>query len=93
MKCFFKPKKPSNFFILEISVTSDINLPFSPICLFLKCAVCCKDIKSVRIFYNFSERAFDIIFRSAFNKDMGLQFCTNLLSLSFFSINLMIASI
>ena len=49
MKCFFRLKKPSNFFILEISITSDINLPFLPICLFLKYAVCCEDIKSIKI--------------------------------------------
>ena len=53
--------------------------------------VCCEDIKSGKTFFSFSERAFDIIFRSTFNKEMGLQFFMNLLSLSFFSTNLMIA--
>ena len=67
-------KKPSNFFILAISITSDINLPLSPICLFLTYAVCCEDIKSGKTFFSFSEGAFDIIFRSTFNKEMALFF-------------------
>ena len=71
------------FFILAISIT-DINLPLSPICQFLTYAVCCEDIKSGKTFFSFSERAFDIIFRSTFNKEMGLQFFMNFLSLSFF---------
>ena len=65
-------KKLSNFYILAISITSDINLPLSPICLFLTYAVCCIDIKSGKTFFSFSERVFDIIFRSTFNKEMGL---------------------
>ena len=57
-------KKPSNSFLLVISVTSDIDLPLSQICLFLTCDVCCEEIKSCKSFFSFSERAFDIIFRS-----------------------------
>ena len=53
---------------------SDINLPLSPICLFLTYAVCCEDIKFSRTFFSFSERAFDIIFKSTFKKEIGLQF-------------------
>ena len=74
-------RKPSNFFILAISVTSDINLPLSSICLFLTYVVCCEDIKSGKTAFSFSERAVDIIFRSTFNKEMGRQFFMNLLSL------------
>ena len=54
--------KPSNFFNLVISIISDINLPPSPICLFLTYAVYCVEIKSARTFIILSERAFDIIF-------------------------------
>ena len=31
-----------------ISITLDINLPLSPICLFLTCAICCEGIKCTR---------------------------------------------
>ena len=65
-------KKLCNVFILAISITSNINLPLSPVCLFLTYTVCCEDIKSGKTFFSFSERVFDIIFRSTFNKEMGL---------------------
>ena len=88
---FQSPLKLKNvyFFILSVSIISDINLPPSAIFLFLTYAVCCEDIKSGRTFFSSSERAFDIIFRSTFNKEMGLQFWMNFSSL-FFSVNLMI---
>ena len=70
--------KPSNFFNLVISIISDINP--SPICLFLTHAVYCVEIKSGRTFIILSERAFDIIFKFIFNKEMDLQFCMNLFS-------------
>ena len=76
-------RKPSNFFNLVISLESDVDLPLSPICLFLTYAVCCEEIKFGTIFLSFSERAFDVIFKSIFNKEMGVQFFMNLLSLSF----------
>ena len=76
-------RKPSNFFNLAISLESDIDLPLSPICLFLTYAVYCEEIKFGIIFLSFSERAFDVIFKSIFNKEMGVQFFMNLLSLSF----------
>ena len=65
-------KKPANFLILVIFTASDTNLRLSPIWLFFTYAVCCEEIKSSRTFFSFSERAFDIIFRSTFNKEMGL---------------------
>ena len=65
-------KKLSNFYILAISITSDINLPLSPICLFVTYVVFCEVIKSGKTFSSFSERVFLIIFRSTFNKEMGL---------------------
>ena len=66
-------KKLSNFYILAISITSDINLPLSPICLFVTYVVCCEVCcKSGKTFSSFSERVFVIIFRSTFNKEMGL---------------------
>ena len=37
-------------------------------------AICCVEIKSGRTFLSFSERAFDIILKSTFSKEMGLQF-------------------
>ena len=80
-------RKPYNFFILAVSMTSVINLPLSPIYLFLTYAVCCEEIKSGRSFLSFSERAFDIIFKSTFNKEMDFLFCMNLVSLSFFLLN------
>ena len=72
-------RKSFNFFNLAVFIIPDINLPPSPICLSLRYAVCFVEIKSGRLFLSFSERAFDIIF-----KEMGLQFCMNILSLSFF---------
>ena len=66
-------RKTSNFFNLAIFIISDINLPLSPICLFLTYAVYCVEIKSERTFLSFSERAFDIIFRYTFNKEMGVR--------------------
>ena len=80
-------RKPYNFFILAVSMTSVINLPLSPIYLFLTYAVCCEEIESRRSFLSFSERAFDIIFKSTFNKEMDFLFCMNLVSLSFFLLN------
>ena len=77
-------RKPSNFFTLVISVTADINLPLSPICLFLTFAICCEEIKSGRIFL-VSQKELLIFFKSTFNKEMGLQCCLSLLSVSFFS--------
>ena len=77
-------KKPSNFLVLAISIRSYINLLLSPIYLFLTYAGCCEDIKSDKKIFSFSERAFDVIFRSTFNKEMRLQFFMNLISLSFF---------
>ena len=44
-----------------------------------------------RTFLSFSERAFEISYSSTFNKELGLQFCMNLLSLPFCPFNLMIA--
>ena len=38
------------FFILAISIISDINLSLSPLCLFLTYPVCCKKVKSGRTF-------------------------------------------
>ena len=77
-------KKRSSFFILAVSVISDVNLLLSRICLFLAYAVCYEDIKSGRTFFSFSEGTFNIIFRFTFNKEIGLQFWMTLLSLSFF---------
>ena len=57
-------------------------------CPILTYAVCCEDIKSGKTFFIFSEGDIDIIFRSTFNKELGLQFFMNLLSLCFFSTNL-----
>ena len=70
-------------FTLAISITSDINLPPSPVCLFSIYGVCCEEIRSGRTSINLSETAFDIIFRSIFNQEIGLQFFMNRLSLSF----------
>ena len=67
----------SIFFNLANSITLDINLPPSPICLFLTYAVCCEDIKS-------GKTAFDMFFRSTFNKEMCLQLFMHLFSLLFF---------
>ena len=47
--------------------------------------VCCEEIKSDRTSFDFSDRAFDNIFRSTLNKETGLQFFMNLLSSTFFS--------
>ena len=75
-QCPLQLKTLPILFILAVSITSDANLPLSPICLFLTYAVCCEEIKSGKTLFSFSfyERAFDIIFRSTFNKEMGLQF-------------------
>ena len=58
-----------------------------PINLFLIYAVFCIEIKLEKTFFNL----FEIILVSTFNKEMGRQFFIYLLSLSFFSINLIIA--
>ena len=60
--------------MLAIFMISDINLPLLQIYLFLTSAVCCNDIKLGRTFFSFSERTFDIIFRSTFNKEMDFQY-------------------
>ena len=57
-------EKPSIFLISVISIISDINLPLSPICLFLTSAACYEEIKSGRNSFSFSKKAFDIIFKS-----------------------------
>ena len=75
---FIVTKKPFCFFIYLF------HLPLSPMCLLLTYTVCCEEIQSNTIFFSFSERTFDIIFKSTFNKAMDLQFCMDLLSLSFF---------
>ena len=67
----------------HILTISDINLPSSPINLCLIYAVCCVEIKLERTFFSLSERAFEIILVSTFNKKMGRQFLMYLLSLSF----------
>ena len=67
----------------HILTISDINLPPSPINLFLIYAVCCVEIKLERAFFSLSERAFEIILVSTFNKKMGHQFLMYLLSPSF----------
>ena len=59
------------FFILVIPITSDINLPLSSVCLFLTEAVCCEEMKFDRTLFSFSERDFDIIFKSTFKKQNG----------------------
>lgn len=76
-------KKFSNFFYFSNSITSDMNLSLSPMCLFLTHAVCCEVFKYGRTFFSFSEKSFDIISRSTCNKEISLHFCMNLLSLSF----------
>ena len=67
----------------HISTISDINLPPSPINLFLIFAVCCVETELERIFFSLSERAFKILV-STFNKEIGCQFFMYLLFLSFF---------
>ena len=76
-------KKSSNLFYFSNSITSDINLSFSPMGLFLTHAVCCEVFKCGRTFFSFSEKSFDIISRSTCNKEISLHFCMNLLPLSF----------
>ena len=71
----------------HIWTISGINLPPSPINLLLIYAVCCVEIKLERKIFNFSERAFE----ERNNKEMSRQFLMYLLSLSFLSINLIIA--
>ena len=58
---------------------------FSLTHLFFTYPVCCEEITSDRTSFDFSERAFDNIFRSKLNKEICLQFFMNLLSSSFFS--------
>ena len=77
-------RKPSNFFNLAICIISDVNPLPTRTCLFLIYAVYCVKIKSSRTLLSFSDRAFDIIFKSTFIKEMGFPFCMNILSLSFF---------
>ena len=69
---FIATKKPSNFFTFAILITSDINFWLSLMCLFLKYVDCYEEIKYDKIFFSLFERAFEITFRSTFNKEMGL---------------------
>ena len=69
-------KNPPILLRSHILTISDINLPPSPINLFLIYAVCCVEIKLERTFFNLSERAFEIILVSTFNKEMSHQFST-----------------
>ena len=57
----------------QFSSGGNVRSPF-PICLFLTYVVCCEEINSEITSFNFSERSFDIIFRSIFNKKIVLQF-------------------
>ena len=57
----------------QFSSGGNVRTPF-PICLFLTYVVCCEEINSEITSFNFSERSFDIIFRSIFNKKIVLQF-------------------
>ena len=57
-------------------------LVFKSYCFFR--VTCSKKLPKGVLIKKFSERAFDIIFKSTFNKEIGLQFFMNLLSLSFF---------
>ena len=77
-------KNPPILLRSHILTISDINLPPSPINLFLIYAVCYVENKLERTFFNLSERAFEIVLVSTFNKEMGRQFLIYLLSLSFF---------
>ena len=77
-------KNPPILLRSQTLTISDINLPSSPINLFLICAVCCVEIKLERTFFKLPERAFEIILVSTFNKEIGRQFLMYLLSLSFF---------
>ena len=77
-------KSPPILLRSHILTISDINLPPSPINLFLIHAVCCVEVKLERRFFNISERAFEAILVSTFNKEIGRQFLMYLLSLSFF---------
>ena len=76
-------KNPPTLLRSRILTISDINLPPSPINLFLIYAVSCVETKLERTYFNLSERAFEIILLSAFNKEMGGQCLMYLLSLSF----------
>ena len=54
-------KNPPILLRSHILTISDINLPPSPINLFLIYAVCYVETKLERTFFNLSERAFEII--------------------------------
>ena len=68
-------KNPSILLRSHILTISDINLPPSPINLFLIYAVCCVEIKLERTFFNLSERAFEMM--STFNKELNSHFLHN----------------
>ena len=70
-------KNPPILLGSHILTISDINLPPSPINLFLIYAVCCVEIKLERTFFNLSERAFEIILVSTFNKELNSHFLHN----------------
>ena len=76
--------------IFVVSSTSYISLSISLIYLLLTYTVWLDAIRWGNISFNRVANAFEIIFRSAFNKDIGFQFLINLLSV-FFSINFIIA--
>ena len=88
IKFFFQFKKPlfglfSQFWGQKLGCHVQLHKGFQHCAkMFSRYYVCCEQSKSGRTSLNFSERAFDIMFRSTFNK--------KILPLFFFSINLMI---
>ena len=72
-------KYVANLIQSNISIILYINPPSSPMNLFLKYVSCVK-----REHLLISDRAFDVILASTFDKDIEFQFLAYLLSLSFF---------
>ena len=78
----------SKFFV---SIMSAMSLPLSIINLLSTNAVSQGLIKNGNTFFSLTARAFDLIFRSTFKREIGLQFWINLLPLLGFSINSIVA--
>ena len=80
-------KKPSSFFYFCDFYNIRYYSPaFTNMSVFTY-AVCSEEIKSGGTFFSFPERGFDSISRSAFNKETGVQFFMNALSLCVFPIS------
>ena len=74
------PEKPGICSILQNSIMSDINLPFSLLHHFSTYEVLFEEINDSKIGLSFDAKAVDNIFLYKFSKEVGLKFLITCLS-------------